>query len=331
MRMGGLYRYRTRALTRGLASPAVPLTTQARRLLDRFEELGVKPYDQMSVLEARDVVAASRALQGPPPDVDSISDHLAPGAAGALPVRLYHPAHGEQLPLLVYFHGGGWVTGSVDVADTPCRALANATRCAVASVEYRRSPETKFPGPAEDCYAATCWLSDHARELGADPGRLVVCGDSAGGNLATVVAMMSRDRGGPDIAQQVLLYPTLAPTQRRDLPSHHDNAEGYGLRRSEMEWFWDHYLATPEAGLDPYAAPLLAEDLSRLPPAFIVTAEFDVLRDEGTAYAERLRAAGVSAETLVVPGLIHGFFWMAKALDEGGGLPAVIAAQLGRH
>jgi acetyl esterase len=317
-------------LTLGLASPEVPLTAQARRLLDRFEELGVKPFDQMSVLEAREVVAASRALQGTPPDVDKVSDHLAAGAAGALPVRLYHPARGEQLPLLVYFHGGGWVTGSVDVADTPCRALANATRCVVASVEYRLSPETKFPGAADDCYAATRWLSARAAELGADPARLVVCGDSAGGNLATVVAMMSRDRGGPDIVQQVLMYPTLAPTQRGDLDSHRDNAEGFGLRRSEMEWFWNHYLPGPEAGVDPYAAPLLAGDLSGLPPAFIVTAEFDVLRDEGAAYADRLRAAGVPAETLVYPGLIHGFFWMANALPEGHELPSVIAERLTR-
>jgi len=308
----------------------VPLTAQARRLLDRFAELGVKPYDQMSVLEAREVVVASRGLQEPPPDVDSVVDVLAPGAAGQLPVRIYHPSAEERLPLVVYLHGGGWVTGSVDIADTPCRALANAARTVVASVEYRRSPETKFPGPAEDCYAATCWLSEHAAELGADGTRLTVCGDSAGGNLAAALTLMARDRGRPDIAYQVLMYPTLMPTQRGELPSHRDNAEGYGLSRREMEWFWDHYLRDPADGLEPYASPLLAPDVSGLPPAFIVTAEFDVLRDEGRAYADRLRTAGVPVEMLVYPGLIHGFCWMGKVLDEGRDVYPAIAVQLAK-
>jgi acetyl esterase len=306
----------------------VALTEQARRLLDRFRDAGVEPFNELSVLEARALVAASLPLQGAPPAVEAVSDVLAPGAAGELPVRLYHPARGETLPLIVYFHGGGWVTGSVDIADTPCRALANATRCVVASVEYRRSPETKFPGPAEDCFAATRSLAERAPELGADPARVTVCGDSAGGNLATVVTAMARDRGGPRIDRQVLLYPTLAPTRGGTLDSHRDNADGYGLTRGEMEWFWDHYLPSAEAGADPYASPLLADDLSGLPPAFIVTAEYDVLRDEGAAYAERLRCAGVAADTLVYPGLIHGFFWMARALDEGADVRERIAAWL---
>jgi acetyl esterase len=306
----------------------MPVTAQARRLLDRFDELGVKPYDQMGVLEARAVVAASLPLQGEPQDIDRVSDLLAAGAAGELPVRLYHPSREERLPLLVYFHGGGWVTGSVEIADTPCRALANATRSVVASVEYRLSPETKFPGAIEDCHAATRWLSAHAAEVGADATRLAVCGDSAGGNLAAAVALMSRDRGGPEIALQILMYPTLAPTTRGDFASHRENAEGYGLTRGGMEWFWQQYLGSPEDGLDAYASPLLAADLSGLPPAFIVAAEYDVLRDEGLAYAEQLRAAGVPVETLTYPGLIHGFFWMGRALDEGRAVNLAIAERL---
>ena len=305
----------------------MPVTAQARRLLDRFEELGVKPYDEMGVLEARAVVAASLALQGDPPEMDRVSEVLAAGADGEVPVRVYRRSPDEPLPLLVYFHGGGWVTGSVDIADTPCRALAHATRSVVASVDYRLSPETKFPGGAEDCFAATRWLSEHAAELGADSTRMAVCGDSAGGNLAAAVTLMSRDRGGPEIAFQILMYPTLAPTTRGDFASHRENAEGYGLTRGGMEWFWRQYLRSPEDGLDAYASPLLAADLSGLPPAFIIAAEYDVLRDEGLAYAERLASAGVPVETLTYPGLIHGFFWMGKALDEGRAVHAAIAEQ----
>lgn len=301
------------------------LTAQARRLLDRFEEVGVRPFDEIGVLRARATVAASVSLQGAPEEVERVADLLVAGSEGELPARLYHPGGDGHPPLLVYFHGGGWVTGSVDVADAPCRALANATGCAVVSVEYRLSPETKFPGPAEDCHAATRWLAEHAGALGADPRRLVLCGDSAGANLAAAVTLMIRDRGGPDVALQVLMYPTLAPIAHRELDSHRDNAEGYGLRRSEMEWFWGHYLRRPEDGTDPYAAPLLAPDLSGLPPALLVIPEFDVLRDEGLAYAQRLRGAGVPVEVLEYPGLIHGFFWMGRVLDEARHVSAEIA------
>jgi acetyl esterase len=284
----------------------------------------------MSVLEARAMVAASVSLQGPAPAVHRVHDVLAAGAAGALPVRVVAPTPQAAAPLMVYFHGGGFVVGSVEVADAPCRALALGTGCVVASVGYRRAPETPFPGPAEDAYAATCWLAEHAAELGAGGERLVVCGDSAGGNLAAVVALMARDRGGPRIDHQVLLYPTLMPPARADFASHRENATGYGLRRSEILWFWDHYLAAEEDGLQPYASPLLAPDLAGLPPASILSAEYDLLRDESLAYAERLREAGVPADVHVYPGMIHGFFWMDKALDEARAVPGAIAEALRR-
>jgi acetyl esterase len=308
----------------------VPLSPQARRLLDRFAEAKVEPYDRMSVLEARASVAASLPLGGPAPDVAHVRDLLVAGADGQLPARLYHPAPGTTPPLLVYFHGGGWVTGSVEITDTACRLLARATGCVVASVDYRRSPETRFPGPTEDAYAATVWLAGHAGAIGADAGRLVVCGDSAGGNLAAAVTLLARDRGGPRIAFQVLLYAALQAMPGPGFPSHHENGEGYGLTLSGMRWFWEHFLGPGGDGDDPYASPLLA-DLSRLPPAFLVVGSYDVLRDETLAYAERLQQAGVPAEVLVYPGAIHGFFWMAKALDEGREIHTAIAERLERR
>ena len=314
----------------GARRSASRLTAACRRLLDRFAEVGVLPYGQMSVLAARASVAAGISLQGTPAQIAEVRDLLAPGAAGQLPVRIYHPEPGNALPLLVYLHGGGWVTGSVEIADTPARALAAATRCVVASVDYRLSPETKHPGPAEDCYAATTWLAAHAVELGADPTRLALLGDSAGGTLAAAVTLMVRDRGGPAIAQQVLLYPPLAPAAGSGFASYSENAEGYGLTRGGLEWFWDCYLADPLDGQDPYAAPLLASDLSGLPPALVVTAEYDPLRDEGLAYAARLAAAGVTAASVCYPGLIHGFWWMARALPEGREVMQLIAEHLAR-
>jgi acetyl esterase len=309
----------------------VALTPHCRRLLDRFDAVGVLPFDRMSVLEARASVAMGVSLQGDPVAVAHVEDVLAPGAAGQLPVRLYHPDPGELLPLLVYFHGGGWVTGSVEVADTPCRALAARTRTVVASVDYRLSPETKYPGPAQDCLAATTWLAANSQRWSADASRLVVIGDSAGGNLAAAVTLMARDRGSPAIASQVLLYPPLAPARGSTYASYQENGEGYGLTRGGIEWFWDHYLPSQDDVDDPYCAPLRASDLSALPPALVITAQYDPLRDEGLAYVSRLAAAGVDAVSLNYPGLIHGFFWMARALPEGAEVVGAVARHLSEY
>jgi acetyl esterase len=306
------------------------LAPQARRLLDRFDEVGVRSYAAMTVLEARASVQASIALQATPPsDVES-TDLLVAGAAGLLPVRLYEPAGVGRGPLVVYFHGGGFVTGGIEIADAFCRGLAAASTSRIASVDYRLSPETCFPGPFDDCFAATASLAAAADELGAAPGRIVLCGDSAGGNLAAAVALAARDRGGPTIERLLLMYATLAPPGLGNFPSHVENGSGYGLDLAGLEWFWRHYLAEPGDGADPYAAPLLADDLAGLPPTFVLGAEFDLLRDEGTAFAGRLAAAGVPTAVEVMPGMIHGFLWMDRYFDsEAAAARALLADAIG--
>jgi acetyl esterase len=306
----------------------MPLNPHAEALLKQMEAQGLPPFEEMSVPQARDVALAFRDLEGDPEEVAEIRDVLAPGPAGQLPVRVYIP-HGEgPFPLVVYYHGGGWVIGNVEVVDKPCRALANDARCVVASVEYRLSPESKYPAAPEDCYAATKWLAEHAAELRADPDRLVVAGDSAGGNLAAVVALMARDRGGPRIGFQVLLYPVTGAGVDEGFASYRDNADGYLLTTPSMRWFWDHYLASPDQASEPYASPLQAKDLSGLPPALVLCAEFDPLRDEGLAYAERLREAGVPVTSRLFDGLIHGFFWMGGVLDAAREARVLIAEQV---
>ena len=309
----------------------MPVNPQVQAILDEFAKQGLPPFEQMSPTQARLVALGFRDLQGEPEDVGEVRDILVPGPAGALPVRLYHPAPGVSLPLVVYFHGGGWVIGDIELVDKPCRALANASRCVVASVNYRLSPETKFPGPVEDCYAATRWLAEHPKDVGADGQFLVVSGDSAGGNLAAAVALMARDRGAPAISYQLLIYPVTTTAAGNTSASYRDNADGYLLTKAGMEWFWDHYLASAEDGKNPYASPLQAADLNGLPPAMVITAEFDPLRDEGQAYAKRLQEAGVIVTTSYYEGLIHGFFWMAGALDAGKQLIAGIGSELRRQ
>ncbi len=306
----------------------MPVNAQVQALLDELARQGLPPFEQMSPTQARVVALGFRDMQGEPESVAEVRDILVPGPTGALPVRLYHPAPGKPLPLVVYFHGGGWVIGDIEIVDKPCRALANASQCVVASVNYRVSPETKFPGPADDCYAVTRWLAEHPQDVGADGRFVAVAGDSAGGNLAAVVALMARDRGAPAISYQVLIYPVTTTAAGNTFASYRDNAEGYLLTKAGMEWFWDHYLASPEDGKNPYASPLQASDLRGLPPAIVITAEFDPLRDEGQAYAKRLADAGVNVKTSHYEGLIHGFFWSAGVLDAGKQLIAEIGGEL---
>lgn len=306
----------------------MPLNPQAEMLLKQFDEQGLPPFEEMSVPQARDVSLAFRDLQGEPAPVPEIRNVLIPGPAGKLPARVYVPAGPGPHPVIVYFHGGGWVIGNVEVVDRPCRALANATGCTVVSVEYRLSPETQFPGPVEDCYAATQWVADNAADLGADPARVAVGGDSAGGNLAAAVALMARDRGGPSLAFQLLIYPVTAPAADSPFASYRENAEGYLLTRGSMLWFWDHYLASPGAATNPYASPLHADSVAGLPPALVVTCGFDPLRDEGEAYAERLRQAGVRVTATRYDDMIHGFFWMGGVLDRYQDLIAEISSEV---
>lgn len=232
-----------------------------------------------------------------------------------LPVRLYYPRLTGDMPVLVYFHGGGFVLGSLDTHDSLARSLAVAADCLVVSVDYRLAPEHRFPAAVDDCLAAVRWLGDHAAEIGADPTRLAVGGDSAGGNLATVVALRLRDEGGPALAGQLLVYPMTwlrAPLEG----SMAVNGEGYFLTASAVAWFENRYLADPAHASHPHASPLLAKDLGGLPPALVITAEFDPLLDQGEAYARRMSEGGVAVTLTRYPGAIHGFFGMPVSLGR---------------
>jgi acetyl esterase len=293
----------------------MPLDPQARAFLDEMNSLGGQPLYTMGVDGARRVMDLLATLRPPLAPVASAVDRRIPGPAGEIPVRVYTPNGTAPFPVLVYFHGGGWVIGGLETHDGVCRALADGAGCLVVSIDYRLAPEHRYPAAAEDCYAATRWTAAHAAELGADAARLAVGGDSAGGNLAAVVSLMARDRGGPPIAFQLLVYPVT--DARADTSSYRDNAEGYLLTAGDMDWFWGHYLGDDRAnGAEPYASPLRATDVSRLPPALVITAEFDPLRDEGEAYAAHLKEAGVAARVTRYDGMIHGFFGMGHLMDK---------------
>lgn len=280
---------------------------------------GTPPLWELSLPDGRAAAEGFAALQGEPEAVAEVRELSVPGPGGVLPVRVYRPAGAspdDRPPLVVYFHGGGWTIGSVELLDRPCRAIANASRAVVASVEYRLAPEHKFPAAADDAYAATVWLGEHAGEIGAAPGRLVVAGDSAGGNLAAVTALQMRDRGGPGLAGQALLFAVTAPPSH-GFASYSEAAEGYLLTRADMEWFWANYTRGPDDDRDPLAAPLLAADLSGLPPALVMVAGYDVLRDEGLAYAGRLEEAGGQVTVRRFDGQMHDFLWTLAAVDDG--------------
>jgi acetyl esterase len=240
--------------------------------------------------------------------VAHVENRTIPGPAGELPVRVYRPEADAPLPVLVFYHGGGWVIGSLETHDGTCRELASQAGCVVVSVDYRLAPEHRHPAAADDCYAALTWVAENAAEVGGDPSRLAVGGDSAGGNLSAVVALLARERGGPALALQLLIYPVTDADF--ETASYGENAEGYLLTRDAMLWFWDHYVPDPADRALATAAPLRADDLSGLPAALVLTAEFDPLRDEGEAYARRLEEAGVRVTATRYDGMIHGFFAM---------------------
>jgi acetyl esterase len=291
----------------------MPLAPAARTMIDQLEASGFPPLWELPLEQARSAGALFGTMDEPPA-VASVEDRVIPGPAGDLPVRIYTPDAPGPRPVVTYFHGGGFVFCSIETHDGTCRRLANATGTVVASVEYRLAPECPFPAATDDCYAATVWAHEHADDLGADAGRLVVAGDSAGGNLAAVVAQMARDRGGPPIAFQVLVYPVIDGAC--DTPSYTENAEGYFLERQAMQWFWDQYLGPGGDCKDPLASPNRASDLSGLPPAIVITAEYDPLRDEGEAYAAALDAAGVPVTMRRYDGMIHGFVSMPMLFPE---------------
>lgn len=258
------------------------------------------------------MMAAFAALTPPGPEVAKVEDRTIPGPAGELAVRIYSPEGDGPHPVTMWFHGGGWVIGSIEQHDGLCRDLAKRSGSIVVSVDYRLAPEAPFPGPLDDCVAATRWVSEHASEIGADATRLAVAGDSAGGNLAAALALRARDEGAPRITFQLLVYP--ATDAEMSYPSYRENAEGFMLTAEAMAWFWNHYIGEGDKR-DPYASPMYAADLAGLPPALVITAEYDPLRDEGEAYAALLRQAGVAATSSRYDGQLHGFMSMSGIID----------------
>jgi len=285
----------------------MPLDPGLKLVLD---QLAATPGPQLHELPVAEARAFFEQMQLPRPEVKiaEVEDRKIPGPSGALSVRIYRPQAQKPLPALVYFHGGGWVIGSLETHDGSCRDLANRIGCVVVSVDYRLAPEARYPAAAEDCYAATQWVAENAKTLGVDAARIGIGGDSAGGNLTAAVALMARDRGGPALRHQLLIYPVTDADFGR--ASYRENAEGYLLTTKAMEWFWGHYVPDPVQRQEAYAAPLRAKDLAGLPPAFVLTAVYDPLRDEGEAYAKRLQQAGVPTRLQRYDGAIHGFFAM---------------------
>ena|SRR5208282_4435503 len=304
----------------------MPLDPQADALIKQMAAAPGPALETLAPADARRVTASMfKTMAGAPEDVAKVENRRIPGPAGEIPVRIYTPAGAGPFPILVFYHGGGWVIGDLDSHDSACRQLTNQARCVTVAVDYRLAPENKFPAAVNDCYAATVWAADHARELGADASRLAVGGDSAGGNLSAVVSILARDRGKPAIKLQLLIYP--ATHGALDTLSHKTFTD-YFLTDKSVRYFWDHYVRNEVDRKDPLASPALAKSHKGLPPALIITAEFDPLRDEGEAYGEKLRAAGVPVTVTRYDGMIHGFFTMTGVLDQGKKAVAEASAAL---
>ena len=304
------------------------LDPQARALLDLMIERGVPPTHTLPPAEARRFYLERRFFTQPDPAEVAVVQEL---AAGHLPLRLYRPlgSHADAvLPVLVFFHGGGWVIGDRDTHDSLCRQLCNASGCAIVSVDYRMGPEHRFPAAVDDCVAATCWVREQATALQLDAARLAVGGDSAGGNLAAVVCLALREAGQPLPAFQLLIYP--ATDMRMVAPSHQTNGEGYLLTRETMHYFRSHYIPDAARWSDWRASPLLAPDLRGLPPALVLTAGYDPLRDEGRQYADALSAAGCATQYVCFERQIHGFMPMGRVIDEANAAVDLCAAALRR-
>ncbi|MEH7118380.1 alpha/beta hydrolase [Neobacillus vireti] len=289
------------------------LIPQAKAYLEAFYQMPL--LQTLKAQEVRDLFALVPPVEVELAPLAKVEDRLIPVSDDAeIKVRIYTPEGEGPFPLFVYYHGGGWVIGDLETADASCRMIANRTERVVVSVDYRMAPEYKFPVPVQDSYDALKWVSQNAASLNANASSIVVGGDSAGGNLSAVVSMMARDQNGPNISAQVLIYPVTDLAY--DTRSYKEFAEGYGLDRDLMIWFGDYYINHPFDAKNIYIAPLRADNLKSLPPAFVVTADCDVLRDEGIAYANRLREAGVQVEAYTEPGIIHGYFTNMAVFPE---------------
>jgi acetyl esterase len=290
------------------------LHPQCKAFLDMIAAGGGPPLEQLPIDEARKLPHLMTELGGPAEEMAHVEDRTIPGPAHPIPVRVYRPSLTGALPALVFFHGGGFVIGDLDTHDRPCRSLANAAGCVVIAVDYRLAPEHPFPAAADDAYAATRYVAEHAAELGVDPNCIAVGGDSAGGNLAAVVSLMARDRGGPSIKFQLLIYPV---TDWDDAsPSMREFERDHFLTRESMDWFDSLYLPDRSQRQTPYAAPAYASDCRGLPAAMVITAECDPLRDQGEAYGRKLQSAGVPVQIKRYDGMIHVFLGLAAIVDD---------------
>ena len=304
----------------------MPLDPQAQKVVDALAALNLKPFRDSSPAEARESMRSRTAALGPFEEVPAVADHRVPVTGGEITVRVYKPAGMGPQPVLVFYHGGGWVIGDLYTHDGICRSIVNAAGCAVASVDYRLAPEFKYPVPVEDSYAGLLWVVANATRLGLDSARIAVGGDSAGGNLAAVMALLARDRRGPRLLLQILVYPVT--NYDFDTASYRENGTGFVLTTDDMRWFWRHYLSREEQGREMTASPIRAKSLADLPPALVITAGCDPLRDEGDAYAARLRDAGVAVTLTPYPGMFHGFLRMTRILDQSRVLLDEIAGAL---
>jgi acetyl esterase len=303
----------------------MPIDPQVEGLLSEIAALGAPPIHQLSVADARTVSEGMTALAGEPIEVGSVDNITIPVDGAEIAARVYTPeGHGPH-PIVMFFHGGGWVICSLDTHDNITRAICRDAEAIVVSVDYRMAPEHRFPTAVHDCFAATRWVAKNAASLGGDADRLAVCGDSAGGNLSAVVSQMARDSGGPTITYAALIYPAVDMTRKGG--SLDENASGYFLETDGMEWFMNHYITDAEKA-DVKASPLLHSNLAGLPDCFIATCEYDPLRDEGEAYGDALRANGVHVENKRYEGLIHGAANMTGVLDGGRRLVSDVAAHL---
>jgi len=304
------------------------LDPQVKALLDGMAAAGGSPMSEMSVADARAMYVELKDPLDVP--IGKVEDKVAPGPGGDVPVRPYTPvaSGGGALPAIVFFHGGGWVIGDLDTHDVLCRTLANESGCKVVAVDYRLAPEHRCPAAVDDCYAAVEWVEKNGPSLGIDVNGIGVAGDSAGGNLAAVVCQLAKVRKGPAIHHQLLIYPVT--DTKTDTATYESFGEGFFLEKATMEWFIDHYAGTDFDRADPLIAPLRAQSLSGLPPAYVITAGHDVLKAEGAAYADALKAAGVDVTYIDCPGMIHGFFNLQGMVDASRPVVAAAAVAAGK-
>ena len=293
----------------------MPLDPQAEALLKSMQESGAPPFNACSPEDARTMYdQGSELVKGDPPEPHSIETLEIPGVQGNITTWVYKPSAKENLPMLVFYHGGGFVIGSLESHDTVCRSLCVEAQCIVVAVEYRLAPENKYPAALEDAWSATEWVADNANLLGGDPARLAIGGDSAGGCLAATVALIAKESGGPKISKQLLIYPCTDMTRRYE--SHRTFGEGYRLTSDLIEWFYNHYFSEEDDVESWKASPLNSTKLEGLPPTFLISAGFDPLQDEAEAYADKLMRAGVSTKHSHYEGMLHGFITMPGVMDK---------------